>query len=349
MFERNPKPSGGSPCRTSKARSQHPWLRAAKQRPSTQFFRIITFNTSEGAFHVTSTKAAQKLDVHWLEARTLAAVGATSTGVPKPSLPIDEKPVIAVLDGPTGTEHAADVVNIIQRHVSASGLLPRDVTILPLVVEDHAGKVIPAELIQAVASAKANGATVANLSFRLNSLSSEELDALADAARGLPLVVAAPNDGQRTALALALKAKGFDALVVGASNGHGRRSSFSDYGPGIIAAPGQRLRVNDPGFGRRLVSGTSFAAAWESAAVAITAARHPGMSPAQAADRVRRSAPMVQSLEEGPSSTKTVRGTPGTLVGAKGDQLTLAQQRHRQRHKHLQGGRRQAERCFAED
>ncbi len=266
-----------------------------------------------------------------LENRALMTARIAASVIPETSPWNVRKPIIAVLDGPTGSEHAADVVNVIQRRIYASGLSPGNVTIMQLVVEDPAGRVIPAELIQAVASAKANGATVANLSFRLDSLRPEDWDALAAAAGDLPLVVASGNDGQSSTLAVSLKAKGFNALVVGASDGHGRRSSFSDYGPGIIFAPGQRLRVNDPVFGRGLVSGTSFAAANKSAEMAVIAARHPELSPDQAADRVRRSDATVWGPEEGFSKdslhrraavANTIGGSPGTLAGAKSDQLS---------------------------
>ena len=150
---------------------------------------------------------------------------------------------------------------------------------LPIVsvgIFDTEGRTTTYAVMQALALAAANGASVANLSWGTE-VSSDFLDAAFAAATrsGIALVAAAGNDGKN--LDAYYPAAAPDAFAVGAMDAAHRRETYSNDGPYVDATA-----VGDAVVGHYLVQGTSVSAALVSQQLADYRSRHPELSPAEA-------------------------------------------------------------------
>ncbi|HEY6762561.1 MAG TPA: S8 family peptidase [Baekduia sp.] len=126
-----------------------------------------------------------------------------------------------------------------------------------------------------------NGARIVNLSLAGPSSTPDLEDAIQYAqARGVPIVVAAGNDGADLAAAPTFPAGYAEPNVIGvaATTRTGALSSVSDYGPGAdIAAPGEEILSTALGGGYEWRTGTSMAAPEVSGTLALLAAARPDL------------------------------------------------------------------------
>jgi subtilisin family serine protease len=175
--------------------------------------------------------------------------------------------------------HGTHVAGIIAAHGAVRGLAP-GATILPVKVlgADKSGNAH--WLAQGIAYAVARGARILNVSVNGDEPSPELESAIRAAqAAGAVIVASAGNDGRdlRAHPSYPVSYPERAVLGVGASTLGGARASFSNYGPGVdVSAPGDDIMsLGFPGFAWR--SGTSMAAAYVSATLALEAAAAPGL------------------------------------------------------------------------
>src|SRR3954447_5210946 len=175
--------------------------------------------------------------------------------------------------------HGSHVAGIIAGHGLIRGLAP-GATILPVKVLG-AGKSGNAHwLAQGIDYAVARGARILNVSVNGDGVS-EELESAIRAAQsaGAVIVASAGNGGRDLGAAPSYPVSYPEPAVfgVGATGAGGRRAPFSNFGPGVdVTAPGEAiLSLGLQGLAYR--SGTSMAAAYVSATLALEAAAAPGL------------------------------------------------------------------------
>jgi subtilisin family serine protease len=175
--------------------------------------------------------------------------------------------------------HGTHVAGIIAANGVVRGLAP-SATILPVKVlgADKSGNAH--ELAQGIEYAIARGARILNVSVNGDGSSDELESAVRDAqAAGAVIVASAGNDGRNLGARPSYPVSYPEPAVigVGASAAGGARASFSNYGPGVdVTAPGADIvSLGFPGFALR--SGTSMAAAYVSATLALEAAAAPAL------------------------------------------------------------------------
>lgn len=172
-------------------------------------------------------------------------------------------------------------------------------------VRDDGEKVIASgtavDIRNGILWAVANGARVVNLSYG-GPDSLAEADAVRQAVqRGVVLVAAVGNDGDRVDKYPAA----YDGVVaVGAVDADGEVPWFSNRGPHVdLVAPGTGIESTWIGNGYRSDEGTSMAAAHVSGAVALLLSLRPNMTPAEVVEVLHRtSVPLVAGTNR-PSET----------------------------------------------
>jgi subtilisin family serine protease len=174
--------------------------------------------------------------------------------------------------------HGTHVAGIIGARGMVEGLAP-GATILPVKVLDADNSGNAHWLAEGIAYAVARGARILNVSVNGDGSSTELEAAIRDAeAAGAVIVASAGNDGRDLASQPSYPVSYPEAAIVGvgATDARGRRATFSNRGPGVdVTAPGDDiLSLGSPGFAYR--SGTSMAAAYVSATLALQAAAAPG-------------------------------------------------------------------------
>jgi subtilisin family serine protease len=173
--------------------------------------------------------------------------------------------------------HGTHIAGIIASHGVLKGLAP-GATILPVKVlgSDKSGNAHV--LAQGIEYAVAHGARILNVSVNGDAGSDELEAAIRDAQdAGAVIVASAGNDGRDLGARPSYPVSYTEPAVVGvgAGDANGRRAGFSNYGPGVdVTAPGAGiLSLGFPGLAYR--SGTSMAAAYVSATLALEAAAAP--------------------------------------------------------------------------
>ena len=176
--------------------------------------------------------------------------------------------------------HGTHVAGIIAAHGIVHGLAP-GATILPVKVlgPDKSGNAH--WLAQGIAYAVARGARIINVSVNGDGESAELESVIRDAqAAGAVIVASAGNDGRDLAARPSYPVSyGEPAVIgVGATDAAGRRPGFSNFGPGVdVTAPGADIiSLGVRGLAYR--SGTSMAAAYASATLALEASVAPGLA-----------------------------------------------------------------------
>jgi subtilisin family serine protease len=175
--------------------------------------------------------------------------------------------------------HGTHVAGIIAARGRVRGLAPR-ATILPVKVlgADKSGNAH--WLAQGIAYAVARGARILNVSVNGES-PSPELEAAIAAAQdaGAVIVASAGNDGRDLGAAPSYPVSYPEPAVigVGATTAAGARAGFSNFGAGVdVTAPGAAIvSLGFPGIAYR--SGTSMAAAYVSAVLALQSAAAPAL------------------------------------------------------------------------
>lgn len=189
-----------------------------------------------------------------------------------------------------GTHVAGIVAALAGNGVGGAGLA-QGAGLLPVRALDSTGSGYDSDVAEGLVWAVDHGADVANLS-----LGGEQPSALLTAAveyalaRGVTVVAAAGNMGGAGDPVL-YPAATPGVLAVGATSSTDARPSFSSSGAHLsLAAPGVGILSTVPGGGHESWSGTSMAAPFVAAAVAVVAAGEPALSPAQLGDRLRATA-----------------------------------------------------------
>jgi len=173
--------------------------------------------------------------------------------------------------------HGTHVAGIIAAHGLLKGLAP-DATIMPVKVLSHDKSGNANWLAQGIEYAIAHGARILNVSVNGDGSSDELEAAIRDAQdAGAVIVASAGNDGRDLRARPSYPVSYDEPAVVGvgAASSNGRRARFSNYGPGVdVTAPGEGIvSLGLPGFAYR--SGTSMAAAYVSATLALESAAAP--------------------------------------------------------------------------
>lgn len=206
--------------------------------------------------------------------------------------------------------HGTHVAGIIAAHGLVRGLAP-GATILPVKVLG-AGKSGTARwLAQGIAYAVAHGARILNVSVNGDGASGELESAIRDAqAAGALVVASAGNDGRDLAARPSYPVSFSEPAVigVGATDAGGRRPGFSNFGPGVdVTAPGADIiSLGVRGLAYR--SGTSMAAAYVSATLALQASAAPGVAPASLRDALLRTAGPGEAVDAA-AAVRAVRPT----------------------------------------
>ena len=188
--------------------------------------------------------------------------------------------------------HGTHVAGIIAAHGLVRGLAP-GATILPVKVLG-AGKSGNAHwLAQGIAYAVARGARILNVSVNGDGASPELELAIRDAqAAGAVIVASAGNDGRDLGAHPSYPVSYPEPAVigVGATDAAGGRPGFSNFGPGVdVTAPGADIiSLGVRGLAYR--SGTSMAAAYVSATLALQASAAPWLPVSSLRDALLRSA-----------------------------------------------------------
>jgi subtilisin family serine protease len=197
-------------------------------------------------------------------------------------------------DGTPGDDngHGTHVAGIIASHGLARGLAP-GATILPVKVLGAAKAGNAHWLAQGIDYAVAHGARILNVSVNGDGVSSELEDAIVRAQdAGAVIVASAGNDGRDLSARPSYPVSYSEPSVigVGATDAVGRRAPFSNFGAGVdVTAPGSNIiSLGTRGLAYR--SGTSMAAAYVSATLALEAAVAPALSAGQLRDVLLRTA-----------------------------------------------------------
>lgn len=205
------------------------------------------------------------------------------------SIPILTQEAAVFLEGsrpPSAFGHGTMVAGLIR--LTAPGAY-----ILPLKAFNGQGNATLFNLIRALYYAADQQARVVNMSFTITNPSPEFQRAIETvAARGLILVAAAGNDGLNTLVYPAA----YPAVIgVGATDAADNRSTFSNYGPGLLSlvAPGEGLITAYPG-GYAAAWGTSFSAPLVSATVTLLEQVRPGATLPQLLDALSQAKPIAQ-------------------------------------------------------
>ncbi len=202
---------------------------------------------------------------------------------------------VAFLDGsqlPSSFGHGTMVAGVIR-------LAAPNARIMPLKAFRADGKSNLFHLMKAVYYAADNGAKVINMSFSLPQESRELSRAITYAtSRNIVCVASVGNQGLQSAVYPARLA---NVIGVASVSNSGQRSSFSNYGSPMVtlAAPGEGILTPFPGGGYAAAWGTSFAAPFVAATVALMVQDQPGLTQQQADAAVRKATPLSPELGAG--------------------------------------------------
>ena len=167
-------------------------------------------------------------------------------------------------------------------------LVAPSASIMPLRAFTSDGSASTADILSAIYWAVDHGANVINMSFSMVAPSDELLRALNYANDSNVIAVAsAGNAGLETT---AYPAAYRHVIGVGSTNNLDVRSTFSNYGSGLVrlAAPGEALITPFPGGAYAAVWGTSFSAALVSGGASLVVDTFSGIDPARADQQLIR-------------------------------------------------------------
>src|SRR4051812_13671427 len=228
--------------------------------------------------------------------------------------------------------HGTHVAGIVAAHGLIRGLAP-GATILPVKVlgADKSGNA--RLLAEGIRYAVARGARILNVSVNGDGASSELESAVRDAQdAGAVIVASAGNDGRDLGARPSYPVSYPEAAVigVGATDSAGRRASFSNYGPGVdVTGPGADIiSLGFPGIAFR--SGTSMAAAYVSATLALESAAAPGLPASALRDALLNAAGADGSVDAAGAVQAVAPASAAATVAVK----PKAKRRHRRHRRH---------------
>jgi thermitase len=228
--------------------------------------------------------------------------------------------------------HGSHVAGIVAGHGLIRGLAP-GATIMPVKVlgADRSGNAH--WLAQGIAYAVAHGARILNVSVNGDGASAELEDAIRAAQdAGAVIVASAGNDGRDLGARPSYPVSyGEPAVIgVGATDLSGHRAGFSNYGPGVdVTAPGADIvSLGTRGLAYR--SGTSMAAAYVSATLALEQSAAPALPAGLLRDALLRSTRTGGALDAA-GAVQAVAGAPAAATVAS-KKKKRRQRRHRRHH-----------------
>ena len=175
-----------------------------------------------------------------------------------------------LVDGHGHGTHVAGIAAATAGDAYGIAGLAHDAAIMPIQVTDDRGVAYSSDVAEGLLWAVEHGATVANLSLAGPHRSTVLAAAIDHAVeQGVVVVAAAGNEGNRNNPTMYPAAEQ-NVLAVASLGDGGDRSSFSSTGAHVdLAAPGSAILSNRPGARVGYASGTSMAAPFVAAAVAI--------------------------------------------------------------------------------
>jgi len=197
---------------------------------------------------------------------------------------------VAMVDGPpyAAFGHGTEVAGILH-------LVAPQAMLLPLKAFHSDGTGLLSDILRAIYYAAQNNARVVNMSFDLTSYSPELAAAIGSAeSQGVIFAASAGNDGEQTTVYPA----GLPSVMgVASTNDFDQRSSFSNYGNGIVwvAAPGEGIVTTYPFGTYAAVWGTSFSAPFVSGGASLLLSIQPGANQNVASLAISVAQPLSQS------------------------------------------------------
>jgi subtilisin family serine protease len=232
----------------------HPVL-AASVVPGYDFTRNVAGIPNELADVSTATAAAlTQSTTAILDQRNLAILNQSTTAIlDQSTTAILDQSTTAILDHlPEAFGHGTMVAGVIHLAAPKAQLMP-----LKAFAANGTGEL--SDILRAIYYAIDHGANVINMSFSLDSSSTELVNAIGLAQNKNVITVASTgNTGLGT---VAFPAALQKVIGVASVDGSGNRSAFSSFGTGTwIAAPGEEVITTYPGGHYAAASGTSFSA-----------------------------------------------------------------------------------------
>lgn len=199
--------------------------------------------------------------------------------------------------------HCAGVIGASHNSIGIRGVMA-DVKILPIKFLSDSGSGETADAILAVDYATQRGVHIMSNSWGGGGRSEALFEAIQRAQEaGITFVAAAGNSRANNDSRPSYPANyELDNVIsVGAMDGKGNRSSFSNYGRESvhIFAPGSSILSTVPGGNYRSLSGTSMAAPFVSGVAGLLLAQEPGLTPAEIRERIIETSVKNSSLISG--------------------------------------------------
>ncbi|MCW3052257.1 MAG: putative serine protease [Chthonomonadales bacterium] len=181
-------------------------------------------------------------------------------------------------------------------------------TILPIRVLNGDGSGTLFNLVKGIHYANTHGARVLNMSFNCSVKSGALNDALDESeTMGVMLIASAGNDNLEQGV---LPAVSHGSIAVGAVEANNTKSPYSNYGSFVrVVAPGSNIRSTFVDGGYATWSGTSFAAPFVSAEVALVLSVSPSLTGDKIKSCIRNTAHSVDK-----ANTKAYQGKLGNGV-----------------------------------
>ena len=206
-----------------------------------------------------------------------------------------EQSTAAILEAsglPAAFGHGTMVAGLVRLVAPTARIMP-----LTAFAPDGSGDVF--NVVRAIYYAVDHGANVINMSFSLADWSAELVRAVNYAnEHDVICVASAGNNGEET---LVFPSAFRHVVGVGSSNNLDLRSTFSNFGNGLVylAAPGESLITPFPAGRYAAVSGTSFSAALVSGAAALIEQVKPGIEPTNAQEALSCAKRIGQDMGSG--------------------------------------------------
>lgn len=197
--------------------------------------------------------------------------------------------------------HCAGVIGALHNTIGIRGVMA-DVKILPIKFLSDSGRGDTADAILSIDYAIARGAHVMSNSWGGGGRSEALFEAISRANdAGIAFIAAAGNSraNNDTRASYPANYELPNVISVGAMDGRGRRSSFSNYGQNSVHvfAPGSDILSTVPRGGYRNLSGTSMAAPFVSGIVGLLLAEEPNLNPEELRQRVIETSVMTSTLQ----------------------------------------------------
>jgi subtilisin family serine protease len=301
----------------------HPLLANVLQ-PGFDFTREIPSASEFADLNPPVAAALQQSTAGILDANNLYILnGATAAMLSQSTAGILDQSTAGILDGvigplPEDFGHGTMVAGIVH-------LVAPSATIMPLKAFRADGTSNLSDIIRAIYYAADNGANVLSMSFSMPQ-SSRTLQQAVNYAlgKGVVVIAASGNDGLKT-LVYPASIGGVDGI--GSTTSTDARSSFSNYGSGVVllAAPGEGVITSYPGGNYAAGWGTSFSTPMVAGAASLVLQARPASKPGDVLNALSKAKPvsdmgygridLYQALTNISNAGTSGSGTSGSTSG----------------------------------